>query len=116
MNLDELKKRNVAKVTKVTLDDGSEWNLRKMAAAVGMAVGRAFLAAGHVDPNGPEPTAEKQAEAYALLLSKTLCDADGVLLFDSDEARTELMNLDLATMQTLGTKAQEWNLPESKKN
>lgn len=116
MNLDELKKRNAANITKVVISDGSEWMFRKMTAACGMAVGRAFQAAGHTDPNGPEPSADQLAEAYSLLLSKTVCDEAGNLVLDSDEARAELSKLDFGTMQELGAKAQEWNLPAAKKN
>jgi uroporphyrinogen-III synthase len=116
MNLEELKKRNAGRITKVTLGDGSEWQLCKLTAAVGMAIGRAFMAAGHTDPNGPEPPPEKQAEAYALLLSKTICDEAGNLILDSDEAREELLKLDLPTIQELGAHAQSWSLTTAKKN
>jgi hypothetical protein len=116
MNLDELKKRNAANIKPITLSDGSALFLRKLTAAVGIAVGKAFQAAGHTDPDGPEPSAEKQAEAYALLLSKTVCDEAGALTLDSDEGRAQLMLLDLPTVQELGAEAQAWCLASAKKN
>lgn len=116
MNLDRLKERIAANVTTVTLEDGSEWRLRKLTAAVGIAVGAAFRAAGHTDPDGPEPSPEKQAEAYALLLSKTICDESGALVLDSDEGRGALAQLDMPTVLELGSKAQEWCLSGAKKN
>jgi hypothetical protein len=116
MNLEELKKRNAASITTVTLADGSVWQLRKLNAAAGIAVGRAFQAAGHTDPDGPEPSPEKQMEAYSLLLSKTICDEAGNLVLDTDEGRAELLKLDFAAVQELGTAAQEWCLSAAKKN
>lgn len=116
MNLESLKKRNAANVTSMNLD-GETIYLRKLTAADGMAVGKSFQDAGHTDPNGPEPSMESYANAYALLLSKTLCDEAGNLTCDSDEARDELRKLDFQTAQSLSSKAQEWSgLGESKKN
>ena len=116
MNLDELKKRNAANIKPVTLGDGSALFLRNLTAAVGIAVGKAFQAAGHTDPDGPEPSPEKQEEAYALLLSKTVCDEAGALTLDSDEGRAQLRLLDFATVQELGLAAQDWCLSSAKKN
>jgi hypothetical protein len=108
MNLESLKKRNAANILPVTVAELTLC-LRKLTAADGMAVGKAFQAAGHTDPNGPEPTTEQFAVAYALLLSKTICDETGTLTLDSDEGRSELQKLDFQTAQQLGTKAQEWS-------
>lgn len=118
MNLESLKARNAANITSVTVGDLS-LHLRKLTAADGMAVGKAFQAAGHTDPNGPEPTSEQFAVAYAILLSKTICDEAGTLTLDSDEGRTELQKLDFQTAQQLGEHAQKWSGllgDESKKN
>ncbi len=114
MNLDELKARTV-KVTKVTLDDGSEWHLRKLSATVAIAVGNAFLAAGHTDPNGSAPSQEQSLDAHSLLLSKAVCNEAGELLLDSDEGRMTLKELDYPTIQELANKAQEWSVPGSAK-
>jgi hypothetical protein len=114
VNLESLRKRNVCKVA---LEDGSEWHLRKLSASASAIVGNAFLAAGHTDPDGPPPTTEQRADAFALLLSKSICDESGALTLDSDEARQELANLDAQTLLELGAKAQEWSTPaQSKKN
>lgn len=116
MDLATLKSR-IVKVKAVTLSDGSAWNLRKLSATVGIAVSNAFTAAGHVDPDGPEPSQEQVLDAHALLLSKSLCDEAGALLLDSDEGRAELKNLDYPTIQELAKEAQEWSTPSnSKKN
>jgi hypothetical protein len=116
MNLESLKARNAANVTSMELD-GEKVYLRKLSAGDGMAVGKAFQAAGHTDPNGPEPSTEAFAEAYAILLSKTLCDAAGNLTLDSDDGRAALRQLDFQAAQALSQKAQEWSgLGESKKN
>lgn len=116
MNLESLKARNAKNVTSIELD-GEKVYLRKLSAGDGMAVGKSFQAAGHTDPNGPEPPPEAFAEAYALLLSKTLCDEAGNLTCDTDDARAELRKLDFQSAQTLSMKAQEWSgLGESKKN
>jgi hypothetical protein len=116
VNLESLKARNAANVISMELD-GEKVYLRKLSAGDGMAVGKAFQAAGHNDPNGPEPPPEAFAEAYALLLSKTLCDEAGNLTCDSDEGRAELRKLDFQSAQTLSVMAQEWSgLGESKKN
>ena len=118
MNLESLKKRNAANVKPVQVADLS-LHLRKLTAADGMAVGKAFQAAGHTDPNGPEPSTEQFTVAYALLLSKTICDETGTLTLDSDEGRAELAKLDFQTAQQLGKEAQEWSGligDDSKKN
>lgn len=115
MNLEELKKR-VAKNTAVTLKDGSVWPMRKLSAATGIAIGKAFMAAGHVDPDGPEPEPQKLIDAYSLLLSKVLCDESGALSLDSDEGREYLQQLDLETILELGEQAQEICLGGAKKN
>jgi hypothetical protein len=116
MNLESLKARNAANVKQVTVD-GLTLHLRKLTAAAGMLVGKAFQAAGHIDPNGPEPSPEAYAEAYALLLSKTVCDESGALTLDSDEGREELRKLDFRAAQELSLAAQEWSgLVDSKKN
>lgn len=115
MNIDELKKR-LSKVTKVTLDDGSEWHVRKLSAALGIALSNSFKSAGHTNPDGQEASQEQMLDAYSLLLSKALCDETGALSLDSDEGRTELQNLDFGTIQELTCKVQEWSLPASKKN
>lgn len=116
MNLDELKKRTI-KVAKVSLSDGSEWHIRKLSATVGIAVGNAFMAAGHTDPNGPAPSQEQMLDAHSLLLSKAVCSEAGDLLLDSDEGRAALKDLDYPTIQELSSKAQEWSIPDgAKKN
>lgn len=114
MNLEELKKRH-AKVTKTVLSDGSEWHIRKLSAALSIAISAAFKAAGHTDPDGPEASQEQMLDAYSLLLSKAICDEAGVLSLDSDEGRAELKNLDFGTIQELTLKAQEWSLPDTAK-
>lgn len=116
MNLEELKKRNAANVKKSTLSDGSVWYFRKMPAACAMAIGRAFAAAGHTDPNGPEPSTTQLAEAYALLLSKATCNEAGEVTLDSDDGRAELLKLDFNTTQEAVNEAQEWCLSAAKKN
>jgi hypothetical protein len=114
MNLEELKSRTI-KVKKVTLKDGSEWHIRKLSATLGIAVGAAFKAAGHTDPNGPEPSQEQMLSAYSLLLSKTVCDEAGALGLDTDEGRAELKNMDYPTVQELAGEVQEWSIPDSAK-
>jgi hypothetical protein len=114
VNLESLRKRSVKQVT---LSDGSVWHIRKMSATASQLIGEAFQAAGHTNPDGPEPTTEQRSAAFALLLSKAICDESGVVTLDSDEARQELANLDAETLLELGTAAQEWNMPaQSKKN
>jgi hypothetical protein len=115
MNLDELKKRNAAYTT-LTLEDGSAWRVKKLSAAVGIAIGKAFQAAGHTDPNGAEPSTDELLNAYSLLLSNVLCDEAGVLTLDTDEGRDELKKLDMATILELGEKAQEACMGTAKKN
>jgi hypothetical protein len=118
VDLARLKARNAANVTSISVGDLS-LHLRKLTAADGMAVGKAFQDAGHTDPNGPEPTSEQFAVAYAILLSKTICDEAGNLTLDSDEGRAELQKLDFQTAQQLGEAAQKWSgllQDESKKN
>jgi hypothetical protein len=118
MDLESLKKRNAANVKPVQVADLS-LHLRKLTAADGMAVGKAFQAAGHTDPNGPEPSAEQFVIAFALLLSKTVCDEAGTLTLDSDEGRAEIAKLDFRTLQELATAAQQWSGligDDSKKN
>lgn len=116
MDLARLKERNAKNVLPVEYD-GETWHLRKLTVAAGQAIRAAYIKAGHTDPEGTEPDSEQLGEAYALMLSKTLCDPAGKLAFDSDEGRDELRNLDREAAQFLFDKAQEWNdLADSKKN
>lgn len=116
MDLKTLRSR-LPKVTTITLEDGSAWHIRKLSAAMGQSISNAFKAAGHIDPNGPEPSAGEMLDAYSLLLSKAVCDEAGTLLLDNDEGRAELKNLDMPTIQELAKHVQEWSLPsDAKKN
>jgi hypothetical protein len=122
VNLEALKKRNAANVKAIQFGDGVV-HLRKLTATDGAIVGRALLAMGHTDPNGPEPSPDEQFEVNVLLLSKSIVSKGEFetyrLSLDSDEGRSELRNLSFADAKYLGTEALEWSgllSDESKKN
>ncbi len=118
MDLESLKKRNAANITGVQLGDVAV-SLRKLSVTDGFAVGKTLLTLGHDNPEGAEPTQDQFFEFHVLLLSKTICDKDGLLTLDSDDGRAELRNLSYWDAKALGEKAQEWSGllgDDSKKN
>lgn len=123
MSLQKLRDRNASNIKPVQLGEETIY-FRKLTAAEGEEYGKALLAAGHTDPDGPEPTAEQKFAAHILLLSRSIVsqDAEGkwVLCLDSDEGRTELHNLSFADATYLHLEALRWSgmidESESKKN
>lgn len=112
MNLETLKKRNAENVKQVTLADGQVVHLRKMTATDGLEVSKALLAAGHTDPDSPEPDVSEFVKFHVLILSKTIVEQTETgweHALNSDEGRKELAKLDFATLQLLSVAAQEWN-------
>jgi hypothetical protein len=110
MNLDSLRQRILGATTTVTLSDGSTWKLAKLNAADGIAIGKQ---ATEVAKDNPDT--ELSLDWYALILSKSILDENGVKQLDSDEGRKLLLQLPREDFLALGDAAVEWQ-QGSKKN
>jgi hypothetical protein len=95
MSLDTLR-NHAAGLVKAVDVKGNSYHLRKFSAKSYME----FMAAREAMPS--------DIGVYVLLVSKSLCDAEGVLDCDTDEGRELLSRLPVDDIRELGEAAIEW--------
>lgn len=81
---------------------GGSVRLRRLSAAVGLAIGKQYNGLPKVDG---KPRDDDMIELYVLLLANSIVDESGELFLQSEEGKAHLRSLSFGTISELGSEA-----------